>query len=288
MLNAFEPDTTLTLWGVRGSFPTPRLENFGFGGNTPCISIMSAGDPPLIVDAGTGILALGEAWQDSHGDTVNLVFTHFHWDHLQGLPGFRPLYDSRVTIHMHSGVEPGCLQELLSRSMEPPYFPVRWGDLPCRFTFTQIAESGEQVGHARIYPIPLRHPNECFGYRIELPDGVVVVATDHELGDAALDENLRRCSHGADLLILDAQYTPEDYDRHRGWGHSCWTDAVKFARAADVDRLVLFHHDPARTDEQIDSIAAMAALEFPATTAAREGTVIRLQRKESAVCNPPA
>jgi phosphoribosyl 1,2-cyclic phosphodiesterase len=268
----------LTFWGVRGSFPTPRRETCRYGGNTPCITVQAGGEGPLIIDAGTGALALGEAWFRRFGDAdADLLFTHFHWDHIQGLPGFKPLYRPGATFRLHTAAAPEQLQAAVAGQMSPPYFPVYWRDVPAAVSYAHIATSGSRIGAVRVSPIALHHPGGCFGYRLEAPDGVVVVATDHECGTRDCDDKIVESSRGADILVLDAQYTPEEYASRRGWGHSSWVHAVTLAKEAEARQVVLFHHDPARTDDELDAIARMAALEFPNTIAAREGVSITVE-----------
>jgi phosphoribosyl 1,2-cyclic phosphodiesterase len=260
----------LTFWGVRGSIPTPTTENLGFGGNTACLTIRYADQPLLIFDAGTGIRGLGNTLADTD---AHLFLTHFHWDHIQGLPHFGPIFNPDCSITIHSSAEPADLRQILAAQMKAPYYPVA---PQANISYRQNDPTAARFGDLVIHPFPLHHPNGATGYRIESPDACVVYASDHEHGNPDFDSVLRTATHGADILIYDAQYTPEEYEHHRGWGHSTWRKAVELAREAEVKQLVLFHHDPMRTDRQLEAIVRDAQAEFEPTIAAKEGWSTRL------------
>jgi phosphoribosyl 1,2-cyclic phosphodiesterase len=254
----------LTFWGVRGSIPTPVAENLGHGGNTACLTIRHAGQL-LIFDAGSGIRALGNTVTTAQ---AHLFLTHFHWDHIQGIPYFAPIYDPDFRLTIHSSVDPRDLEQILTAQMRPPYYPVPTG---AKLSYQQIQTAGIGIGDMIVRPFPLHHPNGATGYRIESPEATIVYASDHEHGDPFTDTGVRAYSQDADVLIYDAQYTPGEYEHHRGWGHSTWREAVQLAHAANVKRLILFHHDPLRTDRQLEAIAGEARSEFANTIAAKEG-----------------
>ena len=250
--------------------PTPVAENLGFGGNTACLTIRYDDQPFLIFDAGTGMRVLGSSLADDA--QVQLFLTHFHWDHIQGIPFFAPIHHPESTATIHSSAEPADLERILAAQMKPPYYPV---EMPAGLRYQKIA-APTCIGSVVIRPFPLHHPNGATGYRVESPDASIVYASDHEHGDPSADSILRDYAHEADILIYDAQYTPEEYEHRRGWGHSTWREAVQLARSANVKRLILFHHDPTRTDQQIDAIVTDARAEFKNTTAAKEGSSIKL------------
>lgn len=260
----------LTFWGVRGSVPTPVAENLGFGGNTACLTIRYDDQALLIFDGGTGIRALGSSL--TNNAEFHLFLTHFHWDHIQGIPFFAPMQHPDSTATIHSSADPADLERILTAQMKPPYYPVV---MPDGLRYRKNV-GPTQVGDTVIRPFPLHHPNGATGYRIESPHASIVYASDHEHGDPSADAVLRDYAHGADILIYDAQYTPEEYEPRRGWGHSTWREGVQLARSAQVKQLILFHHDPARRDREIDAIVTEAQAEFRNSAAAREGWSIKL------------
>ena len=268
-------DLTVRFWGVRGSRPTPALANLGCGGNTPCIEVV-IGNEHLIFDAGTGIVNLGEELaQDNvlNDHIVRLFFTHFHWDHIQGLPFFAPLYSPDTKLLLHSAAPRAVAEGALNGLMNHPSFPVKWQQTGAQKTLVEM-----RVGHllelpnANVRAFPLNHPQGAVGYRVETPYAVIVYASDLEHGDPELDRILMEYASGADLLIYDAQYTPEEYEHSRnGWGHSTWLEAVRIAQHAGVKRLMLFHHDPAHDDNELANILKQARSIFPEVELAKEG-----------------
>jgi phosphoribosyl 1,2-cyclic phosphodiesterase len=263
----------MKFWGVRGSIPTPQTENLGFGGNTPCMEIRYPGLPPLIFDGGSGLRRLGLSLLNEFpsGGECRVFLTHFHWDHIQGVPFFIPMYRPDWSIHFHSGCESGELQKLLGDQMRPPYFPVEMPAVQAVRSYSHVPASGLGVAPICIRPIPLNHPNGANGYRIDAGGRSIVFATDHEHGNSAFDRGLAERAAGADILIYDAQYTPEEYESRRGWGHSTWQHGVRIAREAGVGQLILFHHDPQHDDAAVACIVEQARAVFPNTMGATEG-----------------
>lgn len=266
----------LRFWGVRGSTPTPVVGNLGYGGNTPCVSVESGPDELLIFDAGSGIRALGAEImrRTTLPKLLHIFFTHFHWDHVQGLPFFAPLYREDMRVVFHSAREAAELRAILGRQMATPFFPVDFGALPSQVEFRQIANEPIGVSDCSVQGFPLHHPQGAQGYRITDGRKSIVLATDHEHGDLSIDGELRRVARDADVLIYDAQYTPAEYSQRKGWGHGTWQEATNVARDAQVGKLILFHHDPDHDDGVLDGIVAEAQQQFSSTTAARENTTI--------------
>ncbi|HXJ43393.1 MAG TPA: MBL fold metallo-hydrolase [Bryobacteraceae bacterium] len=272
-----DANVRLRFWGVRGSTPTPTIENLTFGGNTSCVEVRTADNQVIILDAGSGIRNLGQSlMKEAAGQPIaaHVFLTHFHWDHIQGVPFFAPIYGPKNTIAFHSGIQGRPLQETLEGQMAQPYFPVKFDQVAAQRSFHTIAADAEvQVGAARVIPFELNHPQGATGYRIEVGNTKIVYATDYEHGDTRLDEVLRRNVENADILICDSQYTPAEYEAHRGWGHSTWLNAVQLARDAGVRRLFLFHHDPTHDDQTMMRISEDARMHFENAIAAWEGFV---------------
>lgn len=275
-----EPGAGLQLkfWGVRGSIPTPSRENLGYGGNTTCIEIRSSAGI-FIVDAGSGIRCLGVALQEEFAGEpcpVTILFTHFHWDHIQGLPFFAPLYAPSGEITFYACRAPEQTRELLEMQMSGPYYPLGLDLVASKRTFAQVSAEGIHRDGLRVFPFPMNHPQSATGYRIEQDGAVIVHACDLEHGHPGMDRVLRDHAQNADVLIMDAQYTPEEYESKRGWGHSTWLEATRVARECKVKQLVLFHHDPGHSDEAMDEIVGCARREFDNTIAAKERWTVEL------------
>jgi len=228
----------------------------------------------LIIDGGTGLRNLGIALAREHGATqpaLHFLMTHFHWDHIQGIPFFAPLYNPANTVTFHSSHNSAQLKEILGGQMSLPYFPVPFEQLPAKKELVSIPPAGISYGGVTIRPFPLNHPQGATGYRMESDGAVIVHASDFEHGNARLDAVLKEYAQDADILVYDSQYTPEEYEAKRGWGHSTWVEAVRVARQANVKRLVLFHHDPSHEDTFVEDLIAQARKEFENTDGAREG-----------------
>ncbi|MEO6922592.1 MAG: MBL fold metallo-hydrolase [Bryocella sp.] len=260
--------------GVRGSFPTPTAGNMKYGGNTACVEIVRAnGAATLVLDAGTGIHSLGHSLLKESQHDIHVLLTHFHWDHIQGLTGFLPLYRRGNRMTYYSSAAPEKLERVLAGQMAEPYFPVPFGELAAEQRFLAITETMEIDG-VTVTPFALHHPGGATGYRVACDGKLVVYATDHEHGNKYADARMEEAARGADVLIYDAQYTPEMYPRRVGWGHSTWLKAAELAKHAGVRQLVLFHHDPEHDDPTMDSIVEAARAHFPNTVAAAEGLTL--------------
>jgi phosphoribosyl 1,2-cyclic phosphodiesterase len=278
---------TIRFWGVRGSIASPGPLTAEVGGNTSCVEVR-CGDDVVIFDAGTGIRSLGDDLVRRKASHAYLCLSHLHWDHIQGLPFFLPAWlpTSRLDIvgaASTSTPELG-LKASLEAQMQPPHFPVRLSDMASLLAFRQV-ESGQQLtlGGASVRVKRLNHPGGVMGYRVDFEGRSVVYATDTE-HYACPDPHLVELARGADVLVYDAMYTEDEYAGRKGmskvgWGHSTPDAGCAVADAAGVDRLVLFHHDPSRTDAQVAELERAASTKRPGTVAAREGLEIRLDRR---------
>lgn len=293
----------IKFWGVRGSVPVPGKETIHFGGNTTCIEIRPSDQSYIIVDAGTGIRLLGlemlKGAFGKGGGTIHILFTHTHWDHIQGFPFFMPAYVgqkdaegkrleetcNKLSLYGASDVD-DRLEATLRGQMEHFYFPVDLGYLNANIKFNPMQQHEIKIGKANVIARRLIHPNGVLGWRIEDQGKIITIATDCEHPrDGKIDPNLLELAQDADLLIYDAQYTPQEYDPSAfglpgpskiGWGHSTPLEGAKTAKAANVKRLLLTHHDPLHNDDKVREMEKIAQEIFPNTQAAYEGMVIEL------------
>jgi phosphoribosyl 1,2-cyclic phosphodiesterase len=279
------PIAKLGFWVVRGSTPTVYPATWRYGGNTPCVELIAPDGTQFILDCGTGLRALGSRWGAAEGGppaSTHIFVTHYHWDHIQGLPFFSPLYDEKNEFQFYSFrskfLGPDSLRQVFETQMALPYFPVDFSAMNAKRKFREV-DGGESfaIGTNKVTARWLNHPQGCLGFRIETPAGTVVYATDNEPGVPALDKSLRELAEGADIFINDAQFSPEQLASvKKGWGHSSWRDGVNAARDAGAKTLVLFHHDPDSTDRVVDDLLRQARDQFDSVFAASEGMVIAL------------
>jgi phosphoribosyl 1,2-cyclic phosphodiesterase len=266
----------LRFWGVRGTVATPEPDKLRFGGNTACAAIQVTEDEFLILDCGTGARLLGGAIAKRRGGKptrYHIFLSHYHFDHVEGLSLFQPLYDPASTIVFHGFASDGrSVRKNLETLIAPPYFPVALAGVPASVQFKDVDGSVFTVADLRVESMPLSHPDGSVAYRITHGDRHLVFATDHEHGVEEVDRALIAFCRDADYLIYDATYMQAEYESLRkGWGHSTWYAAVQVARSAEVKTLILFHHHPEHTDEQLDEMQRIARLELPTALVAREG-----------------
>lgn len=270
----------IKFWGVRGSIAVSGPRFARTGGNTTCVEVLAQGHR-LILDGGTGLRALGEEL-GFRPLQASLLFTHLHWDHIQGVPFFTPAFHPQSNLDFVAvGRTTGGIRDALAAQMRPPQFPVGLGSLCGAKRFTDVeAQKPFETGPFRITALDQDHPDGVVAWRIEADGQSVVFATDIEHG-GRIDPGLCRLAEGCDLLIHDAQYTTPEYagvggPPRKGWGHSTWEEAVSVAQSAGAGRLALFHYDPGRDDDAVAIIEHAARGLFPRAFAAREGQAVAL------------
>jgi phosphoribosyl 1,2-cyclic phosphodiesterase len=279
----------IKFWGTRGSIATPGPDTVKFGGNTACVEIVSNTGKRVVIDAGTGIRALGdELVQTGQPVHLTLLLTHTHWDHILGMAFFKPVYMETTVLNID-----GCpkafwgLANIFDDRKGNGFFPVAFDELKARIRHLEkIPYNSLHLGDLTIDGIETNHPQGGMGFKIRENGRCLVFLTDNELAaDAPLGrqpEDFALFAQGCDLLIHDAQYLPEEIEAHRGWGHSSFADAVNLAIMAKIPQLILFHHDPGRTDREIKEIEVRARKLIKAkkgslkVSAAREGETILL------------
>jgi phosphoribosyl 1,2-cyclic phosphodiesterase len=276
--------TRLKFWGVRGSIPTPGPGTVRYGGNTSCVEVRHD-DDIIILDAGTGLRALGSSLLAEFKDkplNLTLLVTHTHWDHIQGLPFFAPIYNPRCRLRILGA--PGTRESLinaLTGQMESTYFPVPFAKVPGNIEIEEVTDFNFNIGPVQVRAHRSNHPGLCFGYRLFSPESLIAFFPDSEPRAGGEDRDLVEFIRDADVLILDAQYDAAEYTTHVGWGHGCLNDTVGLALQAGVRHLCLFHHDPDHDDKKIDSFVKCAQQLVAKqksklkVDAAREGMVIQ-------------
>ncbi len=249
----------LSFYGVRGSTPSPCESNRKYGGNTAAVVLEEAGEEPILFDLGTGLRRYGAACPMDGSFAGTALVTHVHWDHVQGLPFFAPMHiaGARLDIYGPHQAE-GPLGDVFGDFMRPPYFPVRCEDLAGRFGFHDITADTFTLGTRKVTARPVPHKGPTVGYRVDSSEASVAYISDHQapLSLDTVADSVLELADGVDVLIHDAQYTTDEFDRKRDWGHCTLEYALLVARAAKAKRLVLFHHDPAHSDNDLDRLSA--------------------------------
>jgi phosphoribosyl 1,2-cyclic phosphodiesterase len=264
-------------WGVRGTIPTPGPGTVRFGGNTPCIDILTSDQQLIVIDAGTGIRKLGVELNRVELGAIDatLLLSHTHWDHIQGLPFFGPLHGRRNSFKLIGPQRMNLsLEEIVARQFLEPYLPFAYRSLAAELkVLEKKAHETIQISRDTTVKIgAMNHPGGCIGFRIEDKESILAYCTDTAHVNGQLTEGVMELADGADLLIHDTHFRHEsEAITFEDWGHSCWEQAVRVAEMAKVDMLALFHYAPELLDDNVDEVAVIARQSFPRTIASREG-----------------
>ncbi len=254
------------VWGCRGSLAAPGPETVRYGGNTSCVEVRLSDERLVVIDAGTGIRGLGVALGADRPEHIDILLSHLHLDHIEGLGFFTPMWDPTCEIHLWGPASPNhSLRERIATYFSPPLFPVHLDEIPARLHFHDVPETEWELGPAMVRGMPVTHPGPTLGYRVEEDGKVFSYISDHE---PALGVDLSTASpewvsgyglaRGADVMFHDAQYTEDEYPHRVGWGHSSIAHTVAFGLLAKARRLVMFHHDPLHSDGQLEAMLIRA------------------------------
>ncbi len=270
----------LKFYGTRGSIPVCEQKFQKYGGNTTCVAICNESEI-YIFDAGTGIRNLGiDYFKDGEHDLTNIIlaFSHFHWDHIQGFPFFLPAYDTNreITITTFGRTDEYFdLKAIFENQMRTEFFPIPLEEMGAKLNFVQQEATYIETKYGKIISSEHNHPGGAYSYRVEINGKVIVFITDVEhIGE--LDERVIEIAKDADILIHEAQYTPEELEKHRGWGHSSWMQAIEVAKLANVKKLFITHHDPDHDDNFLDKIELECKKYFPNVEFAKDNLEVEL------------
>jgi phosphoribosyl 1,2-cyclic phosphodiesterase len=271
-------------WGVRGSIPSPGPNTMRYGGNTTCIEIRTDNNELIIIDAGTGIFPLSQTLLAELPVTANVLITHSHWDHIQGLPFFIPNFIPGNLLRLHGAFDPVTgkgVEHIMSVQLQYSYFPVREAEMKGRIEYVTLSpEQSIQIGSATVTPYLMNHPVIDFGYRIEANGKSIFFTGDHEppqniydQTDDGYDEyqsfldekagDLRRAMLGVDVLIADCAYTEQEYPAKKGWGHGTFNTSIQYAKDAGAKVLFCTHHEPTRSDDALDAAFEQVLIDHP-------------------------
>lgn len=271
-------------WGVRGSIASPGPSTVRYGGNTTCIEIRTDQNELIIIDAGTGIFPLSQSLLNELPVIANVLITHSHWDHIQGLPFFIPNFIPGNTLRLHGAFDPVSgkgIEQVMSVQLQYSYFPVREAEMKARIEYITLApEQSIQIGSATVTPFLMNHPVINFGYRIEANGKSIFFTGDHEPplniyepGDSDYTEyqsfvdaksaDIQRAMAGVDVLIADCSYTSAEYPAKKGWGHGTFHTSIEYAKKAGAKVLFCTHHEPTRSDDALDAAFSQVLLDHP-------------------------
>lgn len=270
----------LKLWGVRGSIACATPQHMKYGGNTSCIEVR-AGDHCFVLDAGTGIRSFGDELAKNGKCVSHMLFTHTHWDHINGFPFFAPCYNpgnSFPVMAGHLDGKDGGIRDVLSTQMNNPVFPIPLEAMQANLEYQDFkaGDTFDLFDDVKIRTAPLNHPNGATGYRIEHGGRAAVYITDTEHVPGTLDENILGLIDGADVVLYDSTYTEEEFPEKIGWGHSTWNQGMRLCQEAKVKQLGIFHHEPGHDDDFMDKLAAEAEEAWDGNFVCREGMEIVL------------
>jgi phosphoribosyl 1,2-cyclic phosphodiesterase len=285
------------IWGCRGSLPAPAQSTVRYGGNTSCVEVRVDEDIALVLDAGSGMLGLGRELSDAGVGSIHVLLSHLHLDHLQGLAFFAPFWNPEVQLHVWGPPSPNqSLADRVGKYVSPPLFPVHLSDVPSRPVFHDVPAEPWALGSALVAGYPVVHQGPTLGFRITAHGRSLAYIPDHE---PSLGVDLTRMepewmsgyevAAGVDVLLHDSQYSSDEYENHVGWGHSSVQHAVAFAVAARVDQLVMFHHDPRHSDQELDALRQEATARWEGKhlpLLAAEGMRLSLESSGIAIEDP--
>lgn len=271
---------SVKFWGTRGSIPVSGDDFVRYGGNTPCLEVR-CGEHILIFDAGSGIMGAGQSLLGESVSDINVFFSHCHYDHIIGLPFFKPIYNPAITVTFWSGHMAGQMTtgEMIRKFISPPFFPINVEICTATLKFSDF-HAGEIITPKPgivIKTFTLNHPGGCIGYRVEWAGKALALVFDIEHEPGILDPTALALMEGADVVVYDSAFTEAEMQRYRGFGHSTWEQGVKLMQASGAKKLVLFHHAPSRTDSEMALLERLAQEAFPDTVAGFDGMVLDIR-----------
>ena len=270
-------EVKIKFWGVRGSFPSPRKDTVEYGGHTSCVEVRTSENDLIILDMGTGMIDLGRSLVNEENPplSAHAIISHYHWDHLFGFLGFNPLYNPNFTFNMYGKEDKMTPREIIQYIQNHTFWPVDMSMLDADINLNIFPDEGLKIKENITITSSLHgHPNGANSYKIKIADKIIAYSTDCEHPAEHLNKNIIENARNADILIHDAQYHGYELEKYKGWGHSSWEQSIEVAQQANAKKLVLFHHDPFRSDDELYEIEQKAQKEFPNTIVAKQGSEI--------------